>query len=834
MLASSANATLESPNPLDPSRMLSLFTATFAVLLPLSPPRELPLLTPLVSQASSGEQSNASADQLQERLDLLVQRLEMERVAGHIPGMSLVVVKDDKVVRTQGFGFADVGTNRAVDAETIFAIGSSSKAFTSALAGMIQDDGDLDFDDPVTKYLPYFELPIEGPDEDGDSIVTLRDLMSHRTGFTRMTSLWAGSEVPQETILRTATKAEPWAGFREQFLYNNVMFLAAGMATAAAAEGQWSELMAQRIFEPLGMSSTSLSIAEVNADKRLALGYEWNVDTDTYDHKQMRDLVAIGPAGGINSNARDMGQWLRFQLGRGEFEGTRLLSEASLEETWSPNNRIAGEVFYGLGWMLREQRGKRIVEHGGNIDGFGAQVTLFPEENLGYALLTNVTSTPLQQKSISIALDILFAEETGEDSPAAGAAPELDAYLGNYEANFGSFHDDTFKVLIQNEHLAVDVPGQIVYELHSPDEEGKWVFRMTDQIAVSFVRDEEGAVIGLNMFQGGMKFEIPREGYIAPVEIPLAELQPFLGEYFIEDLQSNVQVVIQNGRLAVDIPSQMVFELRTPDEDGKRAFRISDEMAVRFNEDESGQIIGFTMFEGDHSRDVKRVGDAATKLPTPAALAALRKTPGPAGLLEKYGSIRTTGTIRLAQAGLTGTITQTERFDPPALRVTIDFGPFGVTEYGFSGDEVWAYEAAVGKSVLSGATAQQMARKITTVLHGDWNQKYDSVAILGVEPLDGEEVILVELSYGELPRQTVAVHAKTGQLLRVNETMIYGPMRMANTTRFADFREVDGFLIPYRATEENQAVGRTIQTTQDIELGPELEANFHVFVEPVK
>jgi CubicO group peptidase (beta-lactamase class C family) len=810
-------------NPLV-THMISILTSVLVTLLPVSVQPATQPLAPFVQAVPEVE------DNFEQRLARVTEELDKKRIANHIPGMALAVVKDDKVVLTRGFGLADVQTGRVVDGETLFAIGSTTKAFTAALAGILQDEGKLDFDDPVTKYLPYFELNLEGPDSEGDATVTLRDLMSHRTGFTRMSMLWVGGEVPREKLLRTAVNAEPWTGFRESFHYNNVMFLAAGVATGAAAGADWDELMHKRIFGPLGMDSTNLSTTKAQANEHLALGYEWNEDKLEYTHKIMRDLVAIAPAGAINSNANDMAQWIRLQLGRGEIDGERLISEQALVETWAPNIAINDSMDYGLGWMLREQSGTRVVEHGGNIDGFAAQVTLFPDENLGYVLLMNTTMSSLQQESVGIAIDALLAA-TKDDV----AAPlEFDDYIGNFTANFGPFSDAIFEVLVQNDHLSVDVPGQMVYELNSPDEEGKWFFRLTDTIAVSFDRGDDGSVHTLNMYQSGMKFEMLREGASIPMEAPLADFEKFLGTYLLAELDEEVHVIIQNGRLAFDIPSQMVFELHLPDSEGKRAFRVSDEMALRFNEDESGKVTSITMYEGGDTGELPRIDDSgveAAPLPTLDELFALRGTNGPAQLLREHGSIRSTGTIQFVHAGITGDFDLIERFDPPAFRLEMDLGAFGTIDMGTGDGTTWSYQSAVGYSELSGLQAQQIARRTTAIIQGDWRENFDSVKITGVEEWRGRDVIAVELKFQELPAFEMLVDSKTGELLRTKTTMIAGEARLPVTTFPSNYKMLEGANVNYEITEENASTGQSVLKTKRVQLGVELAPDFHVWRE---
>lgn len=771
-----------------------------------------------------------------QRLARLVERMEQERIQNHIPGLALVVVKDDQVVLARGFGLANIEENLPVKPDTLFAIGSSTKAFTATLAGMLQDDGVLDFDDPVTQYLPNFKLPIEGPDQDGDSLVTLRDLLCHRTGFTRMSMLWGTNAISRELVLKTAVQAEPWAGFRETFLYNNLMYLAAGMATAAATgedgERVWDRLIDERIFTPLGMDSSNLSVTEAQTDKRLALGYEWNGDSGKFEHKPMFVLDTIGPAGAINSNILDMAQWLRLQLGRGEVDGKRLIQEKTLLDTWTENIKIAGEVGYGLGWMLRERQGQRIIEHGGNINGFGAQVAFMPDADIGYVLLTNVTATPLQQGSIPIVFGELLDAIPSKDEAGAVDALDLTEYVGGFDANFASFKDATFEVLIKNGNLAVDVPGQQVFELHTPDEGGKWYFRLTDTVAVSFKRNDSDEVAFLVMHQGGMNFELPKQGVDIDYGEPLADAERFLGEYRNQERGKTLSVFERNNRLVVDVPGEMGFELHGPDASGRRNLRVTDAMGVTFNEDAEGRVVSLTWFRPNGQRDFERInldgGPAKEPLPTVGDLLEKRGGQGRAELLAKHGTMRIEGSLRMAQSGIAGTFVYEARSAPPAYRLTMDFGDFGGVETGAGDGAAWTYARSQGYTPMNGDMLKQALRNHPSFLEGDWRQTFEHAAVKKKTEEDGRTIFLVEVKWGDLPARTMELDAETGEVCGMNYIRKAGIMSLPMETTYRDYREVDGVQVSHVTIEENEATGRSIETTETIELGVELADDFHV------
>jgi len=300
------------------------------------------LLIVLLAALPTLATAQASEPTLAQRLEKMTRELETQRQEHHIPGMAMAIVQGDELIYSHGFGSADLENDTPVTPETLFAIGSTTKAFTASLIGMLVDEGKMSWDDPVTNFLPYFQLDIDT--DDPDAAVTIRDLLAHRTGFTRMGILWASGKVGREELLRTATQAKPWSPFRQKFYYNNVTFLAAGMAAGVAAESSWDDLLAERIFRPLGMESSSSSLRGVAGDSRLSRGYVWREETQKHERLPMRHLESIAPAGAINANVLDLAQWLRFQLGHGRFQGETLLSEAAHGETWSKQMAIGPDI----------------------------------------------------------------------------------------------------------------------------------------------------------------------------------------------------------------------------------------------------------------------------------------------------------------------------------------------------------------------------------------------------------------------------------------------------------------------------------------------------------
>lgn len=218
----------------------------------------------IASPAAFGQ--DTGTDDVLTRLASLEKRIEEERKEQHIPGLAIAVVKDDKVVFAKGFGYSDIESKRPVTPETLFAVGSTTQAFTATLIGMLADDSKMSWDDPVEQYIPAFRRTVAKVDE----WVTVRDLLCYCSGFTRMEILWAVGRLTQPEVIEFAATAKPYADLREKFLYNNVMYMAAGLAAGKAAESDWKSLVAARILNPLKMTDSTISITNAQKDERLA------------------------------------------------------------------------------------------------------------------------------------------------------------------------------------------------------------------------------------------------------------------------------------------------------------------------------------------------------------------------------------------------------------------------------------------------------------------------------------------------------------------------------------------------------------------------------------
>ena len=318
-----------------------------------------------------------------------------------VPGIGVAIVRNDSVIYARGYGARAVGGPERVSEKTIFAIGSSSKAFTAAAIAMLVDEKKVSLDAPAATYLLGFQLY----DPYATRELTVRDLLSHRSGLARGELAWYGSGYDRDEIVRRVRFLRPSWSFRSQFGYQNIMYITAGQVVAKVSGRSWDEFVRERIFTPLGMATSTTTIRDVTEQPDVATPHA--TVGDTVRPIAWRNIDNAGAAGSINSSAMEMAQWVRLQLGRGSFGGKRLISPRLMDEMHQAHTIIRVDSAaramnpeshlqaYGLGWFLQDYRGRIAVHHGGNVDGFTALVAMLPEEKFGVVLLTNMNGSGL-------------------------------------------------------------------------------------------------------------------------------------------------------------------------------------------------------------------------------------------------------------------------------------------------------------------------------------------------------------------------------------------------------------------------------------------------------
>ncbi|HOY21191.1 MAG TPA: serine hydrolase [Haliscomenobacter sp.] len=315
----------------------------------------------------------------------------------NVPGLSIAVVKNGKVILAKGYGVLEKGKTALADENSLYAIASNTKAFISASIGILVDEGKLKWDDPVQKYLPYFELY----DPYVSKHATVRDLLCHRLGLGTFSgdAIWYKTNYSAEEVVKRAHFLPQNYEFRAGYGYTNLMFIAAGEVIRAASGQPWDVFVKERIFKPLGMDRSQTSTSALSSMSNVAM-----------PHKSIYGPVEpipyagwdnMGAAGGIISSVSDMARWMNLQLNQGSHNGLAIFSTQAQETFWTMHNSFkvtAGQkqryptrhfAGYGLGWNIADHGGRMIVSHGGGYDGMYSHVMMVPEEKLGVVVLTN-------------------------------------------------------------------------------------------------------------------------------------------------------------------------------------------------------------------------------------------------------------------------------------------------------------------------------------------------------------------------------------------------------------------------------------------------------------
>ncbi|MGB7727283.1 MAG: serine hydrolase [Candidatus Acidiferrum sp.] len=343
-----------------------------------------------------------------------------------VPGMAVAIVKDGNVVLLKGYGVRKLGETTPVDENTLFGIGSNTKAFTAAALGTLVDQGKISWDDPVYERLKGFEMY----DPYVSKEMQIRDLLCHRSGLGLGEGdlmFWPHTSFTRDDVVYRLRYLKPKTSFRTTYAYNNLMFVTAGQVVAEVSGKSWDDYLREKIFLPLGMNNTNTS---ASAFKQ---GDDWAVPHSKVDGKlqpiRIENLDNAGPAGSINSSVADMSKWVLLQLNHGTIPATqtRVFSERASREMWSQQmivpvrplpaelkNLQAHFAGYGMGWALRDYKGRKLVGHTGGVAGYVTRVMLVPEENLGVVILTNAEEDFAFESVLYHILDSYFGGSTAD------------------------------------------------------------------------------------------------------------------------------------------------------------------------------------------------------------------------------------------------------------------------------------------------------------------------------------------------------------------------------------------------------------------------------------
>ena len=341
--------------------------------------------------------SNSYSQQIQlDSLDLQIHQLIKDF---DIPGLSIGIVRNDSVIFSRGYGNLEIHKERKIDENTILGIGSISKSFTALTMGILVDEGKINWDDKVKKYLPYFELYTPYVTDN----FTIRDLLTHRSGLNDVSggTLWYHSDYSREEVIKRLKYLEPISGFREKPAYQNVMYVVASEIVKTVSGISWDDFVKKNVFDKLKMDNTTSLSAERESNINLAQPHIWNENYKKVAIKQ-ENGDNLAPGGFIYSSSNDMSNYIRLLLNNGVIDNDTIVSPKIINEIFKPQiiYPIGGAPFYneftsyGFGWWLTPKNGHKIIEHSGGIDGMSANLVMIKDMNLGFVILTNEAEEP--------------------------------------------------------------------------------------------------------------------------------------------------------------------------------------------------------------------------------------------------------------------------------------------------------------------------------------------------------------------------------------------------------------------------------------------------------
>ena len=552
----------------------------------------------------------------------------------NVPGAAVAVVKDDEVILAKGYGLRDVENKIPMTADTLLAIGSASKAFTTFAMGILVDEGKLDWEKPVRTYIPWFRLY----DTYASERLSPRDLVTHRSGLPRHDASWYNNyEATREEFVRRLAHLKPTTDLRTKFQYNNFMFLTAGYLVEVLTDKKWEDAIRTHVFEPLGMERSNFSVEDSQKDANFSLPYRER--EGKIEKIPFRNISNIGPAGSINSSVNEMSHWLLVHLNGGKFEGKQVIGPQTLQDMHmahmptgaTPAIPEVTPADYGLGWFVDTYRGHRRVHHGGNIDGFSAMVSMLPGDGVGFVVLVNKNGSALNELLIRHASDLLLEAEhkdwIGEAAKekAAGEevqqeakqkkhtrrksgtkpAHELEEYTGDY------FHQGygNLKVFLKNEEVCFTYNGITTpiehwhYETFNAKRADDPTF---EDMKLTFRTDVNGNVAALEA-----PFEPTLDAIVFDKKpdarlFDSSYLQQFVGKYQLATQTLNIN--IKGNGLTLYIPGGAELNLvpQVGDEFILKQVKI---VSLRFKFDDEGKVVALELFQPDGVYEAKRIDD---------------------------------------------------------------------------------------------------------------------------------------------------------------------------------------------------------------------------------
>jgi len=666
-------------------------------------------------------------------------------------------------------------------------------------------------------------------DPEADSKITITDLLCHRSGLARTDIAWYTNKLSAEETIRLVGTIKPTEKFGAKFQYQNVMFLVAGQCVGVAQKAPWRTVVANRIFKPLGMKTTSTSVRDLARSSDHALGYSYDSAKKENVPLPYHDLPAIAPAGAINSNAPEMAQWLRLMLGRGVFEGKRLVSEASFDELYKKRINVAGQVDYGFGWFLHDWNGHKVVEHGGNIDGFNAQVALMPDQHLGFVLLTNISASSLG----AVAMDTVWENLVGAPKPAAEvAAANTEKVAPEAEAGTYRLQDVNVDIEISLKDGKLKAKSAAFPETsleHVSGRRYKILVPGLDGVFATFRPAKD------NPNETEMFFEQPGAKLIgkrvtgSEDAVYSGPLKDLLGKYRSSKLPAPFEISVRSGKVALIVPGQPAYPLNPkPAKDEYSLGSLPDTFSLAIHRDAAGKITGALLRQPPAQGDLELEHELTAFVPPMPVEDLMRRVvdaQGGEANLKRHKSLVLKTSSTIESQGIT--VQSVEYVRGPNSNESIQkmyaAGKQIATIRSYFDGKEGLTEPSFGQpSAVSGETLSDIAVSSFLFPELNWKTLFKSVAITGKDKVGDEEALVVEMTPEKGHPITDYISTKSFRVLR--RKAYPGP----GIETYEDFRTIDGVLVPFRRTGAVPGLGDAVTTVTSIKYDVKIpDSAFH-------
>ncbi len=549
----------------------------------------------------------------------------------HTAGVAVAVVENNKLIFAKGFGYRDVDNKLPVTINTQFAIGSCTKAFTASLIGILQKEKEIDLDKPFTNYLNDYKFY----SSDLTNHVTLRDMMSHRTGLPRHDLSWYIAPDTRENLMKRIQYMEPSAKLRQVWQYNNFMYLMQGVLVEKLTGNSWESNVQDKIFNKIGMNNSNFSIEKLAAYSEPALGYQLVKDS-LIKKTPYYNIAGMGPAGSINSTVIDMAQWLKVWINGGKLDTIQIIPASFASEAISSQMIIGAGLpsidmpdvhfsNYGLAWMLASYKGHYRVEHGGAIDGFTASTCFFPTDSIGIVVLVNQNGSKVtsivrntiadrvlglkyfdwnadaikNSKKIKVATDNALKAQTNNQLKQAKASHALNEYVGIYSNDgYGKFEviqkGDSLFAKLKNENWWLQ---QYHYDIFRPFETKEAIDTAENSpLRFQFNTGLNGEIESASLFNFEPAIAAPFKfkKTNAAKDLAAEDIKKYVGVFILAGTE--IKTYIKEKVLFVFVPGQPEYELVFVG-NNKFDFKKIAGYSVSFEMIEKGELSSLTFIQ---------------------------------------------------------------------------------------------------------------------------------------------------------------------------------------------------------------------------------------------